>query len=86
VCAAITSNSLTGSAAANQGGADIELDQNDATTVKLPGYTGGASDTSAVQTFLQANNTPSVGTAPSAIASASGSGGGFTGGTSCPTP
>jgi VCBS repeat-containing protein len=81
VCAAITGNSVKGSAAAGQGGADIELDQNFATTVKLPGYTGGSSSTSAVQTFLQGNNAGN-GT-PSAIATVSGSGGGFTGSPGC---
>jgi VCBS repeat-containing protein len=79
VCAAISGNSVKGSAAAGQGGADIEIDQQFATTVKLPGYTGAAGDTSAVQSFLQGNNTGN-GT-PSVIATVSGSGGGFTGGT-----
>jgi VCBS repeat-containing protein len=84
VCAAITGNSLTGSGQTSQGGADIELLQSDATTFKLPGYTGASSNTSAVQSFLQANN--NSGGTPTAIASVSGSGGGFIGGASCPTP
>ena len=86
VCAAISGNSITGSAAAGQGGADVELDQNAATTFDLAGYTGGTGNTSAVQTFLQGSNTPGGGTAPSAIALVSGSGGGFVGVTSCPAP
>jgi VCBS repeat-containing protein len=84
VCAAISGNSLKGSAQAGQGGADIELDQEFNTTMELPGYTGAAQNTSAVQSFLAGNNTGN-GT-PSVIATTSGSGGGFTGGTSCPAP
>jgi VCBS repeat-containing protein len=86
VCVAIGGNSLTGSAAAGQGGADVELDQNGATTFNLAGYTGGTSNTSAVETFLQGRNTPSGGTAPSAIALVSGSGGGFVGVSGCAGP
>jgi len=40
VCAAISGNSMTGSAQAGQGGADFEIDQEFGSTVKLPGYTG----------------------------------------------
>jgi VCBS repeat-containing protein len=86
VCAAISGNSITGSAKAGQGGADFELDQNAATTFDLAGYTGGASATAAVVSFVQGNNTPTGGTAPSGIATVSGSGGGFVGVTSCPAP
>jgi VCBS repeat-containing protein len=84
VCAAISGNSMKGSAQAGQGGADFELDQEFSSTIKLPGYTGGSQATSAVVTFVQGNNTGN-GT-PSGIATASGSGGGFTGGSSCPAP
>ena len=84
VCAAVSGNSLTGSAAAGQGGADIELDQNDATTYDLAGYTGSATNAGAVQTFLAASNTPSGGTAPSTIALINSSG--FVGVTTCPAP
>ncbi len=84
VCAAISGNSLMGSAQAGQGGADIELDQQFSTTIELPGYSGGAADTNAVQSFLSGNNTGN-GT-PSVIATVSGSGGGFTGPASCPIP
>jgi hypothetical protein len=83
VCAAISGNSVAGSAQAGQGGADIVLSQEAATTFQLPGYTGGAESTSAVAAFLAGNNTGN-GT-PTAIATVSGSGGGFTGG-SCATP
>ena len=81
ICAAITGNSVAGSAQAGQGGAAIELNQNDATTIKLPGYTGAAANTSAVRNFLIGNNNDN-GT-PTAIATVSGSGGGFAGGSSC---
>ena len=65
VCAAITGNSLTGAGQTSLGSADIELDQNIAgVTYELPGYTGGSTDTNAVQTFVAGNNngggTPSV--------------------------
>ena len=81
VCADITGNSLSGSAAAGRG-ADIELDQEFTTTLRLPGYTGGPQSVSAVTTFPQANNTGD-GT-PSAIATDSG--GGFVGGACCTSP
>jgi hypothetical protein len=87
VCAAISGNSMKGSAQAGQGGADFELDQEFGSTIKLPGYAGGSQDTNAVVSFLQGNNTGN-GT-PSGIATTSGSGGGFSntsGGAACPTP
>jgi VCBS repeat-containing protein len=84
VCAAISGNSLQGSAQPGQGGADIELDQQFSSTIELPGYTGGAANTNAVQSFLSGNNAGN-GT-PSVIAMVSGSGGGFTGPASCPAP
>ena len=77
VCADITGNSIAGSGAAGQGGADVEIDQFGTETVKLPGYAGAATNDSAVATFLQSNNTGN-GT-PSAIAT----GGGFVNGTGC---
>jgi hypothetical protein len=75
---------MKGSAATGQGGADFELDQGLNTTIKLPGYAGASQDTNAVVTFVRGNNTGN-GT-PSGLATVSGSGGGFTGATSCPTP
>jgi hypothetical protein len=71
VCAVITGNSI----------ADIELDQNDAYTIQLPGYTGGPGDVGAVESFLAGNN--DGGGAPTAVAAVSGSGGGFVGASSC---
>jgi hypothetical protein len=65
------------------GGQDVRLRQRQSTTIRLPGYAGAATDTTAVQNFVAANN-PSGG--PSVIASVnSPPGGGFTGtGSSCP--
>ncbi len=84
VCAAISGNSMKGSAQPGQGGADFEIDQEFNSTVKLPGYTGGPQDNNAVVSFIQGNNTGN-GT-PSGITTTSGTGGGFTGGASCPAP
>ena len=89
VCAVITGNSIVGSGVAGpqgEAGADIELEQNDATTFKLPGYTGGNSNIGAIQNFLEGNN--NVNGTPTATATATGSGGGgggggFVGGSSC---
>jgi VCBS repeat-containing protein len=79
VCAAITGNTVTGSA--GQGAADIELAQDATSTISLPGYTGAPDDTGAVESFLQGGN-DGDGT-PTAIATVSGSGGGFVGATNC---
>ncbi len=84
VCAAVSGNSIKGSAQSGQGGADFEFDQEFNTTIKLPGYTGTSQNTNAVVSFIQGNNTGN-GT-PSGIATTSGSGGGFAGGASCPAP
>ena len=89
VCAAITGNSMTGSAPtpANGGLSDFELDQMFGTTIELPGYTGANNNDDAVVSFVQGQNTPSGGTAPSGTVTnnVSGGGGGFING-SCPTP
>jgi VCBS repeat-containing protein len=79
VCAAITGNTLAGAGQGNQGGFDIELDQYSGGTFNLPGYTGAASDVSAVESFLQAAN--KAGGTPAAFALASGTAG--FGGASC---
>jgi hypothetical protein len=81
VCAHIAGNSLTGSGVA--GGADFSLRQRFATTVRLPGYAGGAFDNAAAAAFVQANNGGAAGTASSTSASG---GGGFVGGSACATP
>jgi hypothetical protein len=82
VCAVITGNSIVGSGAAGaSAGGDIELEQNDATTLQLPGYTGGNSDIGSIESFLEGDN--NVNGTPTASATVSGSGGGFAGGSSC---
>jgi hypothetical protein len=86
-CAVITGNSLASAGAdavpAVGGGQDIRLRQRQSTTIRLPGYAGGATDTTAVQNFVAGNNSSG---GPSVIASTnSPPGGGFTGtGASCP--
>jgi hypothetical protein len=84
VCADIRSNSMTGSAPTpTQGGvADFGLQQKNGSTIELPGYTGGSTNTGAVISFVQGNNVS--GGTPTGFVTASGSGGGFVGGTSCP--
>jgi len=77
---------MTGSAPTN-GVSDFELRQRFSTTIELPGDTGANNNNSAVVSFVQGNNAPSGGTAPSGTATTSVSGGGgFVGGTSRPTP
>jgi hypothetical protein len=84
VCADVSGNSMTGSAQPGQGGADFEFDQGFNTTFRVPGYTGTSQNTNAVVSFVQGNNVS--GGTPSGIATTSGSGGGFTGGSACPSP
>jgi large repetitive protein len=78
VCAAITGNFITGP---GQGGAGMELGQNATATIELPGYPGAPGDPGAVESFLEGGNTISA--TPAAVATVSGSGGGFTGGSGC---
>ena len=78
VCAAISGNSVAGAAQPAGAGFDIELDQNFATTLRLPGYSGGSGDTGAVQSFLAGGNQGDG--LPSTFALASGDGGGFAAG------
>ena len=66
------SNSITGS------DPGIELDQDVATTIELPSYTGGHEDADAVESFLIGNNDGG-----GAVATVSGIGGGFVGVTGC---
>ena len=80
VCAAITSNSVTGAGQPSLGSPDIEVDQTGSATYRLPGYAGGSTDTNAVATFVAGNN----GTTPNVLATVNG--GGFTGGAACPAP
>ncbi len=67
---------------------DFRLRKRQEATVRLPGYAGGTGQTAgelaAVVAFVQGQNTGSAGEPGSA--SASGTGGGYTGGAPCPTP
>lgn len=83
VCAHISGNTMTGSA--GTGGAEIQLRQRQATTVRLPGYAGANNNNAAVQTFIAGQNT--VTGAASVVASNSvPTGGGFVGGAACTSP
>jgi hypothetical protein len=61
-------------------GSDYEVDQQFATTVRLPGYAGSNTDTTAVQNFIAANNNSAQGFATVSVPP----GGGFIGGAACP--
>lgn len=67
---------------------DFRLRKRHEATVRLPGYAGGttqgASDLAQVVAFIQGQNTGSAGEPGSA--SASGAGGGYSGGAACPQP
>jgi large repetitive protein len=67
---------------------DFRLRKRHEATVRLPGYVGGtdqaAGSLAAVVAFIRGQNTGSAGEPGSA--SASGAGGGYTGGAACPTP
>jgi hypothetical protein len=79
----LTGNDVTGSMPGVVGaGEDIRLRQRFSTTIKLPGYTGGNTDTAAVNAFVAANNDPVGATPAPTVSSAVNSppGGGFIGG------
>ncbi|NYD28982.1 Ig-like domain-containing protein [Nocardioides kongjuensis] len=86
-CADIRTNDVAASGFDQAGLAstyDIRVRQRQATTIQLPGYTGAAGDTTAVQTFLVADN-PTGG--PTAAASSTfPTGAGFVNVASCPAP
>jgi hypothetical protein len=79
-CAAVTGNSVTNAGLAT---ADIRLRQRFGTTIRLPGYTGAASDTAAVNIFVSGNN---GGAEVTSIHNVGGGGFGFVGGAACPQP
>ena len=81
VCAGISGNSVTGAGQTSLGSPDIEVDQTGSATYRLPGYTGGSTDTNAVATFIAGNNGD---TASNVLATVNG--GGFSGGAACPAP
>lgn len=80
VCANIKTNTIDASGA---GSADVLLDQRAASSIRLPGYGGASNDDTAVQNFVNANN--SAGTTTLATNTVSTGGFGFTGtGSTCP--
>jgi hypothetical protein len=83
-CAGISSNTLSQSGQGGvPGGVDIRLRQLQATTIRLPSYSGSPTDVAAVQTFVAGNNTGANVSATATVPP----GGGFTGGVSpCPLP
>jgi len=88
VCAAISGNSMTGSApsAASGGISDFEVDQEFGTKVELPGYSGADNNDAAVVSFVQGNNNASGTPSGTATDNVSGGGGGFVGGSGCAAP
>jgi hypothetical protein len=60
---------------------DFRIRQRFNTTIRLPGYAGGSTNTAAVVSFVGGNNNSAVGSADN-----SGSGGGYVGGAACSTP
>ena len=81
LCAAISSNSVAGSGPGVD--TDIRLRQRFNTTIRLPGYAGGSSDTTAVNSFVAGNN---AGSDVSSAHNVGGGGSGFVGGAACPMP
>jgi hypothetical protein len=77
-------NSITGAGTngADPTATDYRARQRFATTVRLPGYGGGATDTAAVVNFIKGNN----GGTPTGSATTQSPGGGFVGGAACATP
>ncbi len=66
------------------GDIDFRLRQRQSTTVRLPGYAGGNTNTAAVVTFVAGNNGGNG--VPAGLASTQAPGGGFVGGAACTAP
>ena len=81
LCASVMGNSVAGSGPGVD--PDIRLRQRFNTTIRLPGYGGANSDTTAVNAFVLGNNTA---TDVSSAHNVGGGGGGFVGGAACATP
>jgi hypothetical protein len=88
LCANVTGNDATGSAKAPPSDTDIRLRQRFNTTIRLPGYTGGNSDSTAVNAFVAASNDPTGPTLAPSVSSVfnTPTGGGYVGGAACTTP
>ncbi|MDB4950224.1 MAG: outer rane adhesin like protein [Gemmatimonadetes bacterium] len=84
VCLAMSGNSLAGSGSGGAAGTDFRLRQRFLTTVRLPGYAGGAGDNAAVVAFEQGQNAGSpTGSAANTVSTG---GPGFLGGGGCAQP
>ena len=87
ICLQLSGNTLAGSGQdtipAGSTFGDFRVRQRQSTTVRLPGYAGGAIDVAAVVAFLQGQN---PGGESGVGASSSPPGGGFVGGAACPVP
>jgi hypothetical protein len=82
VCVGVGGSGLANTLAHGTGSTDeFRLRQRFNTTIRLPGYAGGAADTAAVIAFVSGNNNAAAGSA-----TVSGTGGGFTNTASCSTP
>jgi uncharacterized repeat protein (TIGR01451 family) len=80
VCLDIGANTITNSG--RNGGTDFRLRQRQSTTVRLPGYAGASTDTTAVVSFVQGKLVaPATGSA-----AVQAPGGGFVGGAACTAP
>ncbi len=75
---------LAGGGAPPNGGADLRLRQRNGSTVRLPGYGGGNTDTTAVNNFENGQNTLADSVKTSSAVQAPG--GGFVGGAACGSP
>ena len=84
VCADWKSNNVDLTATPPNSGSTLRLRQRNSSTVKLPGYGGAATDTTAVSTFESGQNT--LNPTGDVTAAASGLGGGFVGGAACLQP
>jgi hypothetical protein len=87
ICLQLSGNTLAGSGQdtipAGSTFGDFRLRQRQSTTVRLPGYAGGATDAAAAVTFVQGLN-PGGESGVAAVNSPPG--GGFVGGAACPIP
>jgi Bacterial Ig domain/Calx-beta domain len=88
VCFDFKTNTVSLGATPPNGGSDLRLRQRNGSTVRLPGYAGANTDTTAVQTFEIGQNTLTAATAATkaSVSVAVPPGGGFVGGSACSAP
>jgi len=83
---ALANNVNRGPEAVVSGEQDIRVRARSASTFRLPGYGGGAADTTAVQNFLAGMNTSSVDGVVGVVADKAATSTGFVGGAACTQP